>query len=84
MRFGKNSLAAMAAATLVVAPVTAQAAPTAKAAATQVDRAGADRQGENKLEGGTGIILAILAAAAIIAGIIIAADNKDDTPTSPG
>lgn len=33
------------------------------------------------LEGGNGIILAILAAAAVIAGIIIAADDND--PTSP-
>lgn len=84
MRFGKNSLAAVAAATLVLAPTVAQAAPAAKAAATQVQRAGASLQDENKLEGGTGIILAILAAAAIIAGIVIAADNEDDTPTSPG
>ena len=84
MRFGKNSLAAMAAATLVLAPVAAQAAPAAKSTATaQVERVGADRKNENKLEGGSGIIIAILAAAAIIAGIIIAADNNEDTPTSP-
>ena len=84
MRFGKNSLAAIAAATLVLAPVAAQAAPAAKSTATaQVERVGADRKDENKLSGGTGILIAVLAAAAIIAGILIAADNNSDTPTSP-
>ncbi|MFC4291657.1 hypothetical protein ACFOWX_04425 [Sphingorhabdus arenilitoris] len=84
MRFGKNSLAAVAAATLVLAPTIAQAAPAAKAASNQVERASASPQDESKLEGSTGIILAILAAAGIIAGIVIAAGNNEDTPTSPG
>ena len=84
MRFGKISLAVIAAASLVSAPVVAQTAPAAKSATAQVERAGANLQDENKLEGGSGIIIAVLAAAAIIAGIVIAADNEEDTPTSPG
>ena len=35
------------------------------------------------LEGGSGIILAILAAAAVIAGILLARDGSENTPTSP-
>ena len=35
------------------------------------------------VEGGSGIIIAILAAAAVIGGIIIAADGSENTPTSP-
>ncbi len=79
MRFGKNSLAAVAAAGLVLAPIAAQAAP----AASQVDRAAAKAKSESELKGGIGIFLALLAVAAIVAGIVIAADNKEDTPTSP-
>jgi hypothetical protein len=78
MRFGKNSMAAIAAATLLIAPVVAQAAPA------KVARVSAQRADESKLEGGSSIIIAILAAAAVIAGIVIAADGGDDSPTSPG
>ncbi len=59
---------------LIATPVVAQA--------TTADRASAPVGATSELEGGSGIILAILAAAAIIAGIIIAADNEDDVPTS--
>lgn len=76
MRFGKISLAAIAAVSMVAAPIVAQAAPAVERAATEL-------QGESKLKGSTGIILALLAAAAIIAGIVVAADNEDDLPTSP-
>jgi hypothetical protein len=83
MRIGKNSFAALAAASLLIAPVVAQAAPTAKAQSTaSVKRAGADRNAENKIDG-TSAIIAALAAAAIIAAIVIAADGKSNTPTSP-
>lgn len=78
MRFGKIGMAAVAAASLVSAPVFAQAAP-----ASQPVRAAASTADESNVEGGSGIILAILAAAAVIAGIIIAADGSDNTPTSP-
>ncbi len=85
MRFGKISLAALAAASLVSAPVVAQAqtkAP-AKVAAKKVERKGAARKQEQKLGGGSGVFLGLLALVAIVGGIVIAAGNNDDTPTSP-
>ena len=63
--------AATAAASLAVAPAVA------------AERTVAPIAGESEMEGGSGIIIGILAAAAIIAGIIIAADSDDDAPTSP-
>lgn len=85
MRFGKFSLAAVAAASLVSAPVMAQSlSPAAKAVgASKVKRIGAGTNEENKQDGGTGVIVAILAAVAVVGGIIIAAGNDDDGPTSP-
>lgn len=79
MRFGKIGMAAAAAASLVSAPVLAQASQPV----SSVARTSATVEGENELEGGSGIIIAILAAAAVIAGIVIAADGSEDTPTSP-
>ena len=85
MRFGKISLAAVAAASLVSAPVMAQSLSVASKAvgASKVKRVGATSKQENKLGGGSGVIVAILAAAAVIGGIVIAAGNNDDGPTSP-
>ena len=80
MRFGKVGMAAVAAASLVSAPVFAQAV---QPVSSQVERVSAATSDESELEGGSGIIIAVLAAAAVIAGIIIAADGSDDTPTSP-
>jgi hypothetical protein len=82
MRFGKIGMAAVAAASLVSAPVFAQAAQPVASIAT-ADRASTATADDSELEGGAGIIIAILAAAAVIAGIIVAADGSDDTPTSP-
>lgn len=83
MRIGKNIFAGLASASLLISPVVAQAAPTAQAQSTaNVKRVVAVRKDENKLSG-TAAILAALAAAAIIAGIVIAADSDDNTPTSP-
>ena len=79
MRFGKIGMAAAAAASLVSAPVLAQASQPV----SSVARTSATVESENDLEGGSGIIIAILAAAAVIAGIVIAADGSEDTPTSP-
>lgn len=79
MRFGKLGMAAVAAASLVSAPVMAQAVESV----SQPVRTSAQTADESDLEGGSGIIIAILAAAAVIAGIIIAADGSEDTPTSP-
>ncbi|WP_339824197.1 hypothetical protein [uncultured Parasphingorhabdus sp.] len=79
MRFGKIGMAAAAAASLVSAPVLAQAVQPV----SSVARTGATVEKENNVEGGSGIIIAILAAAAVIAGIVVAADGSDDAPTSP-
>jgi len=81
MRFGKIGMAA-AAASLVSAPVLAQAVQPAQPVSS-IARTGATVDGESNVEGGSGIIIAILAAAAVIAGIIIAADGSENTPTSP-
>ena len=67
----RNLALATAAATFVAAPVVAQAS---------LERTTAPIEGEN-LEGENGILIAVLAAAAVIAGIIIIADDND--PTSP-
>jgi Na+/proline symporter len=85
MRFGKISLAAIAAASLVSAPVMAESlSPAAKAVgASKVKRVGANTKEESKLGGGIGVIVAVLAAAAVIGGIVIASGNDDNSPTSP-
>jgi hypothetical protein len=87
MRFGKISLAAVAAASMVSAPVMAQSlSPAAKAVgASKVKRVGASASKESKQDGGmgSGVIVAVLAAVAVIGGIVIAAGNDDDGPTSP-
>ena len=68
----RNVLAGAAALSLAAAPAIAQ---------VQMDRAAAPVAGESEATG-TGIVLGVLALAAIIAGIIIAADGTDDVPTS--
>ena len=75
MKF-RNVLAATAALTLAAAPAVAEAS---------YERVAAQVEGESELSGGSGVIIGILAAAAIIAGIIIAVDSNDDDdlPTSP-
>ncbi|QJB68564.1 hypothetical protein [Parasphingorhabdus halotolerans] len=78
MKFNKLA-SATAAAALVIAPVAAQAADSVAPAVERVS-ASTTAKGE-KLEGENGILIAVLAAAAVIAGIIIIADDND--PTSP-
>ncbi|MEH6827565.1 hypothetical protein [Parasphingorhabdus sp.] len=77
MKFGKLA-AGVAAISLVAAPVAAQ---SANSSAPAVERIGVSSSSSEKLEGENGILIAILAAAAVIAGIIIIAD--DNEPTSP-
>jgi hypothetical protein len=54
----------------------------ASPAMAQAERATAPTSKKDEL-GGPSIILAILAVAAIIAGIVIAADSGDDSAVSP-
>ena len=63
--------AATAAASLAVAPAVA------------AERSAAPIEGESEMAGASGILIGILAAAAIITGLVIAADGDDDFPTSP-
>ena len=85
MRFGKVSLAVIAAASLISAPVAANAVNASKSvSAAQSKRVGATSNDESKFGGrGSGVIVGLLAAALIIAGIVVAAGNKSDGPTSP-
>jgi hypothetical protein len=86
MNFVKKASVAFAAISMVAAPIAASAAPVAQTlsvAKFSGARASADLNGESRLEGDSGIIIAILAAVAVIAGIVIAADGSDSTPTSP-
>jgi hypothetical protein len=76
MNLLKKTAISLAATSMVVAPVAASAAPAAAAVST------VDAQSE--LEGSTSWIIAVLALAAVIGGIILATDNNDDNPTSPG
>lgn len=68
----------LAATSMIAAPMAASAAP----ALATVDAVSAV-DGQSKLEGSSSWIIALAALAAIIAGIVIATDNDDDTPTSP-
>lgn len=72
MKF-RTLAAATAALSLATAPAVAQ---------STVSRTAAPVSSEKSEVGGTGVILGILAAAAIIAGIIIAADGGSDNPIS--
>ncbi|MEZ5708150.1 MAG: hypothetical protein R3E02_02045 [Blastomonas sp.] len=77
----KPALAALAAISISSTPVLAQSAQSDNA---PVERESASQKEANEGRGGsTGIILAILAAAAIIGGVAVAAGNKDDSPASP-
>lgn len=67
--------------TLAAAAAAITIAATPAIAEASMDRAAAPLSGESKL-GGSGTILALLAAAAIIAGIVILADGGSDDPVS--
>ena len=67
----RNLAAVAAAATLVSAPVVA------------AERSAAPVEGESELAGGVGVVIGVLAAAAIITAVVIAADAGDDDAVSP-
>lgn len=84
MTFLSKATVAFAALSMVAAPV------AASAAAPKFDdlRADTELTNEAALTGAEGLsaealILLLAALAAIIAGIVVAADGSDDTPTSP-
>lgn len=80
MSLRKSVMAAVAAVSLVAVPTMAQAAPAvSKLSVATSTRAG---DAETSELGGGSVIIAILAAVAVIAGIIIAADGSDGA-TSP-
>jgi hypothetical protein len=76
MKF-RSLLAATAALSLVASPALARTSANVERISAPV------AQEESDVEGGSGILIAILAAAAVIAGIIIASDGSEDAPTSP-
>ncbi|MBA3942755.1 MAG: hypothetical protein C0520_16250 [Sphingopyxis sp.] len=78
MNLLKKAAISLAATSMIAAPVAASAAPAVDGA-----RAVSSVDGQSELEGSTSWIIAIVALAAIIAGIVIASDNNDDAPTSP-
>ncbi|GGB67286.1 hypothetical protein [Blastomonas aquatica] len=75
MKMFKAAMAAIALTTMVGAPVLAQAVSPAAA------RTSAVSSESSEAEGSTGIIVGVVAAAAIVAGIVFIAD--DDKPNSP-
>ena len=80
MRLGKYLMAA-AAATMAVAPaVAAPANPAASLSVAHSARAGSPTAKQNDLLGG-GAFVAVIAAVAVIVGIIVVA-NEDDNPKS--
>jgi hypothetical protein len=79
MSLRKSALAAAAALSIVAVPTVAQASAVALPVAA-VERSGAT-EGESEIGGGS-VIIAILAAVAVVVGIVIAADGSD-SPSSP-
>lgn len=61
---------------------TAALALVAAPAFAQADRTSEPQADAQQIGTGSGLVLAILAIAAIIAGIVIAADGGNDTPLS--
>ena len=81
MRLGKY-LMAVAVATMAVAPVAAAPVnPAASLSVAKSARVGSTAKNANDLAGG-GIFVAIIAAIAVIVGIVVVAD-EDDKPNSP-
>lgn len=80
----KSAVAALASVALAATPALAQAAPVKGTVMAKVStvRAGADAKDANHLHGSGGAIVAVLAVAAIIGGII-AATSGSSKPKSP-
>jgi len=82
MNFLKKAAISLAATSMIAAPVAASAVPAISSVSFSDVSAVSSVDGQSELEGSSWII-ALLALAAIIGGIVIAAGNNSDTPTSP-
>ena len=81
MKFGKLA-AGLAAASLMAAPALAQSqAGAAKPVAAKIERIAATGSDASNLEGENGVLIGILASAAIIGGFFLIAESTD--PASP-
>lgn len=83
MNLLKKAAISLAATSMLAAPVVASAAPAMSAVSFDDVSAVSAVEGQSELEGSTSWIIALLALLAIIGGIVIAAGNNSDTPTSP-
>lgn len=82
MKFVKKTAAVVAAAMLIGSPVAAQSSLSlAKPAASKAKRVGTVAKKEDKFGGNNGVIVGVLAAVAVIVGIILI--SGDDSPSSP-
>ncbi|MGQ2929455.1 hypothetical protein EEB18_016790 [Sphingopyxis sp. OPL5] len=82
MNFLKKAAISLAATSMIAAPVAASAAPAISSVSFDDVSAVSAVDGQSELEGSSWII-ALLALLAIIGGVVIAAGNNSDTPTSP-
>ncbi|PHR11433.1 MAG: hypothetical protein COA41_20195 [Sphingopyxis sp.] len=81
MKFGKLA-ACIAATSLVAAPALAQSQQSAaKPAAAKIERVSAKSDDASELEGENGVLIGLLAAAAVIGGFFLIAESSD--PVSP-
>ena len=82
MRLGKNILAAAAAIAVIGSPIAAHASnAVSKPVTAEVKRVGTAKKAENKLAGGSGTLVALAVAAAVVLGVVLLSD--DDNPSSP-
>ena len=82
MNLLKKAAISLAATSMIAAPVAASAAPAISAVSFDDVHAVSAVDGQSELDGSSWII-ALLALLAIVGGIVIAAGNNSDTPTSP-
>ena len=67
----------------ILIAATATIGLVATPALAQAERVGAPIEASEQLEGENGVLIAILAAAAVIAGLIILLEDDTDEPASP-
>lgn len=82
MRVGKFLMAAAVVSMTAAPAFAAPANPAASLSISKSVRASA-HSGKKSKVGGTGLIIAVLAAVAVAGGIVAATSNSSSTPTSP-